>query len=237
MSMNTCVRIKNEYESLKALKQDFVLACEKSGDLRALSSQQLTELQALKRILEQRRDALEDKIENKEVKTLKRMLEAVTSAVIADKNSVHDGKSIAEYVAEEDFQESVVDRIKNLMTEVGPFNGHSAWAAVVESVAALSSGLLNDDREAIVREYMRDQNLKNIIFKYITDDVTSGATSGEPGWYAVTGLNAASYLGLLTHDESDGILRQMHIKSFQEKLGQMMVDEVSTGRGDGFFAA
>lgn len=57
-----CHSLKTEYEALKKLNAEFISACEKAGDPRALSADQLRILQIQKQKLEQARDALRDKI-------------------------------------------------------------------------------------------------------------------------------------------------------------------------------
>ncbi len=50
--MSVCSTIKHQYESLKTLKQEFVSACEKAGNIDTLTNQQLIALQRLKHNLE-----------------------------------------------------------------------------------------------------------------------------------------------------------------------------------------
>lgn len=62
--MSVCRDLKTEYDALKTLNNEFVLACEKAGDPRALSADQLRALQILQRALEQKRDEFVEKTAN-----------------------------------------------------------------------------------------------------------------------------------------------------------------------------
>ena len=62
--MNLCNSIKLEYENLKKLKEEFVVACQKAGDLRVIPASEFRTLQLQKQVLERARDDFEKKLEN-----------------------------------------------------------------------------------------------------------------------------------------------------------------------------
>ena len=60
--MNICSSVKHQYESLKTMKQEFVVACEKAGNVDTLTNQQLETLQRRKLALETATTSFKEKI-------------------------------------------------------------------------------------------------------------------------------------------------------------------------------
>lgn len=157
-----CPNIKQEYEALKQKKVDFVLACKKTGNVDALSKSELNKLKKLKRILEEARDALKDRIEPYETRELKKMYEAATTAVI--ENGTYRGKRVQDLLNEDNFRKIIIENITDCLER-----SIDVWEAAVQLHNALDAGILTEND--VVRIYGSVKN--ELIVKRVYEALTS----------------------------------------------------------------
>lgn len=152
--MSICHSIKQEYETLKDLTQEFVSSCEKAGDPRALSADQLRTLQIQKQKLEQARNTLEHKFETEEHRIWKKVYDATLSCLYVQNFPGSYARSIQELISTEALR---LNFVKNVMSniEVGQQDPIAARNAVQGIHSGVSLGVFSEKEMNKIRDSMK----------------------------------------------------------------------------------
>lgn len=223
---NLCRDLKTEYEALKTLNTEFVLACEKAGDPAVLSQQALKELQYRKNALEQQRDNLERRLGNT---FWRRAVDAVLSSVSRDAGP-NQGKSVEEILSRPERQQLIYDEI-DYSAKIAWTTKEDARRVVLGFHAACSYGILD---EAQI-EKLRKKIDEHYCLEKIREDMESrqqkeGTMIGIRNFIAM--LDAIEGLELFEKDQRALFLERAQSKkfsSFQEEVAAVIMDDARQG--------
>lgn len=219
-----CHSIKAEYEALKKLNAEFVSACEKAGDPRALSAEQLCTLQIQKQKLEKARDELRDKIENEETRTLKRLWNEVMETVIDSEHSPQ--RTIEEMLQNNTFRTTVTKGIQKMSTGGLKYTAY-ARGAVVLFASACDLGLLSDEQKGLLERVI--VGVKDMASAQVQGEVSSGDSDGASAYNGIVGYAALHRVGGIDSDEWLGLTADMRSLRFRKHLTDELLDVAGWG--------
>lgn len=217
---NLCRDLKIEYKHLKTLNTEFVSACEKAGDPRALSAEQLRTLQTQKQKLETARDHLYDVLEPKETRMWKKLWNMTQAAVIESEDSRYVQMTVAEILQDGRFRKDVVDTTRSLVSRGTSSDGRSARSAAIWFSSAADLDLLQLTEGENQWVMLRDEVKKTThsLSTYIKGDVESGEKDEIAAWQGVTGFLAARQFGLIDLYDRIRIEDKIVMKEYRDEL-------------------
>lgn len=223
-----CFSIKNEYESLKKLNAEFVSACAKAGDPRALSADQLRALQIQKQKLERERDALEKKIEDT---SWLKIYESVLAEVVETKGSFQ-GRTVSEIMASDVFSHQLGKQV-GWIVKAAQTEQDVAWIAAISADACMKCGLLTEETKKEVVRLLHTNKFQDHFRFGVWDLVDKGETDGHCARFAATALHAASSFSFPSKEIRLAMLEEMRESPFYRAFFESVLQKAQEGQTNG----
>lgn len=226
---NTCYQLKTEYEVLKKLNAEFVSSCEKAGDSRILTSQQLQDLQVEKQKLERARDALVEKIGDLGWKNVRGKI----LNIAVEEYEPFLGRTLSELIASDVFRHRIMDHVSDHVTQpLSTFSEDTGAIIniVTEFQAVLASGYVSDHELTIARRMCVSAERRELLNADFQDGISEKEMYGNRIMYIIKGVYAASELGMLDESVRDQV-REWGAQEYIQKLAmQQMIVDANDGR-------